>query len=155
MLTLAKVYKKASGRSDATLRGALTSRQTALPRSCCGSSTRRVRTGRCRTSATDAWSSAGVAQNSTIDDQLQLHDWVDASVGPWMRAELALQERAWGPASTRAALAFVHIPPCVAPRRPPVLIDRQTHRGGLAADAEQHDGARAQRSDRPPAADRG
>lgn len=38
-------------------------------------------------------------------------DWVDASVGEWIKSETAAMEAAWGPADSRAAIAFVHIPP--------------------------------------------
>ncbi|KAF8157071.1 Metallo-dependent phosphatase-like protein [Crassisporium funariophilum] len=38
-------------------------------------------------------------------------DWVDASVAHWIQSETQAMEKAWGPADSRAALAFVHIPP--------------------------------------------
>ncbi|EJD43470.1 Metallo-dependent phosphatase [Auricularia subglabra TFB-10046 SS5] len=56
-------------------------------------------------------SRAGITSNSTLEDQTPLPDWVDESVVPWLKSEIALQERAWGPATSRGALAFVHIPP--------------------------------------------
>ncbi|EPQ53523.1 Metallo-dependent phosphatase [Gloeophyllum trabeum ATCC 11539] len=40
-------------------------------------------------------------------------DWVDASVATWIKSETAAMTAAWGPASARGALAFVHIPPHV------------------------------------------
>lgn len=36
--------------------------------------------------------------------------WVDDSVGTWLEQETALMESKWGPADSRAAIAFVHIP---------------------------------------------
>ncbi|KIM42428.1 hypothetical protein M413DRAFT_18672 [Hebeloma cylindrosporum] len=38
-------------------------------------------------------------------------DWVDASVADWIVSETRDMERAWGSADSRAAVAFVHIPP--------------------------------------------
>ncbi|KAL0958443.1 hypothetical protein HGRIS_000586 [Hohenbuehelia grisea] len=38
-------------------------------------------------------------------------DWVDESVASWIGQETAAMNAAWGPASSRMALAFVHIPP--------------------------------------------
>lgn len=38
-------------------------------------------------------------------------DYVDPTVGPWIKSELSLMDRAWGSDSTRQAIAFVHIPP--------------------------------------------
>ncbi|KIM42443.1 hypothetical protein M413DRAFT_444859 [Hebeloma cylindrosporum] len=38
-------------------------------------------------------------------------DWVDASVADWIVSETRDMEKAWGPAKSRAAVAFVHIPP--------------------------------------------
>lgn len=40
-------------------------------------------------------------------------DWVDSSVAEWIESETALMEDEWGPAESRGALAFVHIPPRV------------------------------------------
>ncbi|KAF9525232.1 Metallo-dependent phosphatase-like protein [Crepidotus variabilis] len=45
--------------------------------------------------------------NSTVG----VPDWVDASVGDWIQSETIKMEAAWGPADSRAAVAFVHIPP--------------------------------------------
>jgi len=36
---------------------------------------------------------------------------VDASVADWIVSETRDMEKAWGPADSRAAVAFVHIPP--------------------------------------------
>jgi len=47
-------------------------------------------------------------------------DWVDATVGEWIESESSRMEVAWGPAETRGALAFVHIPPHI-------IQDVQTH----------------------------
>ncbi|GLB38949.1 putative calcineurin-like phosphoesterase [Lyophyllum shimeji] len=44
----------------------------------------------------------------------RLPDWVDASVGGWIRSETRAMNAAWGSAEKRGALAFVHIPPHVA-----------------------------------------
>ncbi|KAG5652693.1 hypothetical protein H0H81_004078 [Sphagnurus paluster] len=44
----------------------------------------------------------------------RLPDWVDASVGEWIKSETCAMEAAWGPATNRGALAFVHIPPHVS-----------------------------------------
>ncbi|TFK69346.1 Metallo-dependent phosphatase [Pluteus cervinus] len=41
-------------------------------------------------------------------------DWVDASVAGWIQSETQSMESAWGPASQRGAVAFVHIPPDIA-----------------------------------------
>ncbi|KAF9041448.1 Metallo-dependent phosphatase [Panaeolus papilionaceus] len=38
-------------------------------------------------------------------------DWVDATVGDWIKSETQAMEAAWGPSEKRGALAFVHIPP--------------------------------------------
>lgn len=38
-------------------------------------------------------------------------DWVDASVADWIVSETRDMEKAWGSADSRAAVAFVHIPP--------------------------------------------
>lgn len=54
----------------------------------------------------------GNNKNSTIENGgIPHHDWVDPSVVPWMKSELAMQERVWGPNKNRGSLAFVHIPP--------------------------------------------
>ena len=42
-----------------------------------------------------------------------LPDWVDASVANWIQTESKAMEKAWGPQESRAAIAFVHIPPSV------------------------------------------
>jgi len=44
---------------------------------------------------------------------VQNKDWVDASVVGWIESETKSMEEAWGPATRRSALAFVHIPPSV------------------------------------------
>ena len=43
-----------------------------------------------------------------------LPDWVDATVADWIQTESKAMEEAWGPQESRAAIAFVHIPPSVA-----------------------------------------
>lgn len=43
-----------------------------------------------------------------------LEDWVDESVGEWIKKETALMSALWGPAENRAAVGFVHIAPHVA-----------------------------------------
>ncbi|KLO11373.1 Metallo-dependent phosphatase [Schizopora paradoxa] len=40
-------------------------------------------------------------------------DWVDETVAGWIETETVAMNEAWGPASSRGALAFVHIPPHV------------------------------------------
>ena len=45
---------------------------------------------------------------------VQNKDWVDASVVGWIESETKSMEEAWGPATRRSALAFVHIPPLVS-----------------------------------------
>ena len=40
-----------------------------------------------------------------------LPDWVDATVADWIQTESKAMEAAWGPQESRAAIAFVHIPP--------------------------------------------
>jgi len=40
-----------------------------------------------------------------------LPDWVDATVADWIQTESKAMEAAWGPQESRAAVAFVHIPP--------------------------------------------
>ena len=40
-----------------------------------------------------------------------LPDWVDATVADWIQTESEAMEAAWGPQESRAAIAFVHIPP--------------------------------------------
>ena len=42
-----------------------------------------------------------------------LPDWVDATVADWIQTECKAMEEAWGPQESRAAIAFVHIPPSV------------------------------------------
>ncbi|KIM42442.1 hypothetical protein M413DRAFT_444857 [Hebeloma cylindrosporum] len=44
-------------------------------------------------------------------DSTRVPDWVDASVADWIVSETRDMEKAWGPAKSRAAVAFVHIPP--------------------------------------------
>ncbi|KDR72673.1 hypothetical protein GALMADRAFT_142967 [Galerina marginata CBS 339.88] len=44
-------------------------------------------------------------------DSEPLPDWVDESVAAWIQSESLAMEKAWGPAESRAAVAFVHIPP--------------------------------------------
>ncbi|KAJ7593238.1 Metallo-dependent phosphatase-like protein [Mycena floridula] len=46
-----------------------------------------------------------------INSTTKVPDWVDSSVAGWIASETAAMEKAWGPAETRGALAFVHIPP--------------------------------------------
>ncbi|KAF8644827.1 hypothetical protein AX16_008245 [Volvariella volvacea WC 439] len=41
-------------------------------------------------------------------------DWVDASVGEWIKSETKKMERAWSLSHLRSAVAFIHIPPHVA-----------------------------------------
>jgi len=45
---------------------------------------------------------------------VQNKDWVDASVVGWIESETKSMEEAWGLATRRSALAFVHIPPLVS-----------------------------------------
>ena len=40
-----------------------------------------------------------------------LPDWVDDTVADWIQTESEAMEAAWGPPESRAAVAFVHIPP--------------------------------------------
>jgi hypothetical protein len=40
-----------------------------------------------------------------------LPDWVDSTVAGWIQTESRAMETAWGPQESRAAVAFVHIPP--------------------------------------------
>ena len=42
-----------------------------------------------------------------------LPDWVDATVADWIETESKAMEETWGPQESRAAIAFVHIPPSV------------------------------------------
>ncbi|KAF5348475.1 hypothetical protein D9756_009595 [Leucocoprinus leucothites] len=51
-------------------------------------------------------SRGGVSQQGA-----QNPDYVDASVAGWMESETKEMEKAWGPATKRSTLAFVHIPP--------------------------------------------
>ncbi|CAA7268305.1 unnamed protein product [Cyclocybe aegerita] len=45
-------------------------------------------------------------------NSIPVPDWVDASVSDWIKSESEAMETVWGPAeSSRAALAFMHIPP--------------------------------------------
>ena len=56
------------------------------------------------------------------EDSAVLPDWVDDSVATWIEKETALMNSVWGPPDqTRAALAFVHIPPYASSLRPPKL----------------------------------
>ncbi|PCH45020.1 Metallo-dependent phosphatase [Wolfiporia cocos MD-104 SS10] len=60
-------------------------------------------------------------------------DWVDDSVAGWIEREIAAMDAAWGPADdTRAALAFVHIPPHAIQALQPGL--NSTRDPGLNAD---------------------
>ena len=52
---------------------------------------------------------------STNPNSTALPDWVDSSVADWIESESKAMELAWGPADTRGALAFVHIPPYATP----------------------------------------
>ncbi|KAH7904986.1 Metallo-dependent phosphatase [Hygrophoropsis aurantiaca] len=45
------------------------------------------------------------------DDSAHVPDWVDSSVSRWIKSETSAMNAAWGPAETRSAVAFVHIPP--------------------------------------------
>ncbi|KAG5651509.1 hypothetical protein H0H81_008374 [Sphagnurus paluster] len=45
------------------------------------------------------------------DDSRPIPAYVDASVAQWIENETQAMNAAWGPASQRAAVAFVHIPP--------------------------------------------
>ncbi|KAF8962278.1 Metallo-dependent phosphatase [Flammula alnicola] len=44
-------------------------------------------------------------------DSVPVPDWVDESVADWIVSESQAMEQAWGPADSRGAVAFVHIPP--------------------------------------------
>ncbi|PPR03650.1 hypothetical protein CVT24_007764 [Panaeolus cyanescens] len=48
---------------------------------------------------------------STGQNPVGVPDWVDATVGEWIKSETTAMEAAWGPSEKRGALAFVHIPP--------------------------------------------
>ena len=45
------------------------------------------------------------------DPNVSFPDWVDATVANWIKSETAAMEATWGPADSRGAVAFVHIPP--------------------------------------------
>ncbi|KZV79965.1 Metallo-dependent phosphatase [Exidia glandulosa HHB12029] len=77
-------------------------------------------------------SQAGIAKNSTFENQIPLNDWVDQSVVGWMESEIALQNKAWGPATERGAIAFVHIPPHIVESLQQTL--NSTQDPGLNAD---------------------
>lgn len=47
-------------------------------------------------------------------DSHPIEDWVHPSVAGWIQTETQRMNDAWGPASNRGALAFVHIPPYLA-----------------------------------------
>ncbi|KAF8908604.1 Metallo-dependent phosphatase-like protein [Gymnopilus junonius] len=53
-------------------------------------------------------SRGGVSPNP---NPVPLPDWVDSSVAGWIESESKAMEASWGPADSRAAIAFVHIPP--------------------------------------------
>ena len=53
----------------------------------------------------------GVHPNS--DSKTPVPDWVDSTVADWIKSEVSKMEDAWGPSSSRQAVAFVHIPPLV------------------------------------------
>ncbi|KAK0473749.1 Metallo-dependent phosphatase [Armillaria novae-zelandiae] len=59
-------------------------------------------------------------------------DWVDSSVAEWIESETASMEDEWGPAESRGALAFVHIPPHVVQSLQSTL--NHTSNPGLNAD---------------------
>ena len=59
---------------------------------------------------------------STNPNSTALPDWVDSSVADWIKSESKAMELAWGPADTRGALAFVHIPPYAAFPVPSLLL---------------------------------
>ncbi|KAJ7120693.1 Metallo-dependent phosphatase-like protein [Mycena crocata] len=65
-------------------------------------------------------------------DGSPLPDWVDASVASWIQSETAAMTAAWGPASSRSALAFVHIPPHAIQAVQPTL--NETESPGLNDD---------------------
>ena len=50
---------------------------------------------------------------STNPNPQPLADWVDSSVADWIQSVSEAMEDAWGPPTSRAAIAFVHIPPSV------------------------------------------
>lgn len=46
------------------------------------------------------------------ENSTRVPDWVDETVAGWIEQQTALMDAAWGPPdTTRAAVAFVHIPP--------------------------------------------
>ncbi|KAJ6567948.1 Metallo-dependent phosphatase-like protein [Mycena vulgaris] len=76
-------------------------------------------------------------------------DWVDRSVAGWIKAETAAMVTAWGPASARGALAFVHIAPhaiqAVQPTLDPIKnpgLNDDTLGGGSVQDSIDHPAGR-------------
>lgn len=65
-------------------------------------------------------------------DSTSVPDWVDESVATWIDTESAAMNAAWGPATSRGALAFVHIPPHAIQALQPSL--NSTRDPGLNAD---------------------
>ncbi|KAH9939180.1 Metallo-dependent phosphatase [Amylocystis lapponica] len=66
------------------------------------------------------------------DPSTAVPDWVDDTVAGWIAQETSLMNLAWGPAETRGALAFVHIPPHAIQALQPGL--NSTRDPGLNAD---------------------
>jgi hypothetical protein len=59
------------------------------------------------------WSIISLGGRSPNPNPQPLPDWVDATVADWIQTESKAMEEAWGPQESRAAIAFVHIPPLV------------------------------------------
>ncbi|KAF9041456.1 Metallo-dependent phosphatase-like protein [Panaeolus papilionaceus] len=86
-------------------------------------------------------------------DSTAVPDWVDASVGDWIKSESRLMEEVWGPSTSRSALAFVHIPPHaiqavqpnITPERNPGLNADHLGGGSVQASGDPKDA----RQDRP------
>ncbi|KAI0937665.1 hypothetical protein AcV7_003638 [Taiwanofungus camphoratus] len=67
------------------------------------------------------------------ENSTRVPDWVDETVAGWIEQQTALMDAAWGPPdTTRAAVAFVHIPPHAIQALQPDL--NSTRDPGLNAD---------------------
>ncbi|KAJ7584770.1 hypothetical protein C8J56DRAFT_1166054 [Mycena floridula] len=61
------------------------------------------------------------------DDPKPMPDYVEPSVADWIKSETLMMETVWGSATTRGALAFVHIPPNIIPTLQPSLNNTRNH----------------------------
>lgn len=67
--------------------------------------------GECESRRYLSYSNIFLGGMSPNPDPRPLPDWVDATVADWIQTESKVMEVVWGSQKSRAAVAFVHIPP--------------------------------------------